>query len=91
MFPEQMIEDALDFSRCKGFVKLSYLKNGYLFDLIESLQKRELTNISDYDTDILQAALIIFGQEIMFIELELFDESIKQNLEIIEGWNHGVR
>jgi hypothetical protein len=45
MVTDQMKEDALDFSRCAGFVKLQYLNYEYVTDLGKRIDKCDSTDI----------------------------------------------
>jgi hypothetical protein len=75
---DTMREDALDFSRCIGFVKLRYLNYEYVTDLAKRVEHCELTDVPVKVIQTAKLAIILFGQEILNMEFELLTESLKQ-------------
>lgn len=85
MASDQMKEDALDFSRCAGFVKLQYLSYEYVIDLAKRVDNCSRKDIPIMAIKKAKLAIILFGQEILNMELEILTESLRQVNERVKG------
>ena len=89
MVTDQMREDALDFSRCTGFVKLRYLNYEYVTDLAKSIDNCDRISTPIKAIQTAKLAVMLFGQEILNIEMEILTESLKPVNEDDEGNKNG--